>query len=279
MSFAAQIITDSITETRRRLTTFQITFPRIVLAEFNTHRVFSRNSASSRAIPVMKMIDQVIENPYIPGHWGSNKPGMQAGEQIQCPLTAQDTWLCARNRAVETARELHELGVHKQTVNRLLEPFMWHTVIVTATEWLNFFNLRCHKDAHPDIQIIANMMRELYVSDLATPKLLDYEQWHLPYTTDEDRTRIDDNTLRKLSISRCARVSYLNHAGERDIAADIKLFDRLKSNGHLSPFEHVARPMNHNIKGGESHLQGNFRGWAQFRKMIPGEANILGSGK
>ena len=274
MSFAATILTDSVTPTGHRLTTFQITFPRIVLAEFNTHRMLSRNSASSRAIPIKKMIERVENNPYIPTHWGSNKPGMQAGEEIENPETAKKFWLVARDHAISMATGLDTISVHKQTVNRLLEPFMWHTVIVTATEWMNFFNLRCHKDAHPDISTIAHIMLFLYNDD--NPKLLDYGEWHMPFTTEDDCTNIDDDTLKKLSIARCARVSYLTHDGERDIPADLKLYDRLLSGGHMSPFEHVARPLDPEGLC-ELKLQGNFLGWAQYRKMIPGEDDILGS--
>lgn len=187
MSFAAKILADSLSPDGVRLTTFQTTFPRSILAEFNTHRMFSRNSASSRAIPVEKMIKMVMENPYVPPSWGKNQKGMQADTSFDHAddiSFCEENWLHTRDLAVQKTKLLLDRGVHKQLTNRLLEPFMWHTCIVTATEWSNFFHLRNHKDAHPDIQIIARMMQELYES--SEPKKLDYGEWHLPLVTNEE---------------------------------------------------------------------------------------------
>jgi len=149
-------------------------FPRIVLAEFNTHRWFSRNSASSRAIPVAKMIRMVQDNPYIPTHWGKNQKGMQAEQEVdaQTALLAISDWNTARDYAVHVATHLLELGIHKQITNRLLEPFMFHTVIVTATEWDNYFHLRCHPAAHPDIRKVAELMRDALAASV--PKEQNY---------------------------------------------------------------------------------------------------------
>jgi thymidylate synthase ThyX len=295
MTYAANILADSKSSDGVRLTTFEVTFPRIVLAEFNTHRMFSRNSASSRAIPVKKMIERVMENPYIPSTWGKNQKGMQAGEDVgeQTQGYAKEEWLAARDYAVDRAKALGDLGIHKQLTNRLLEPFMWHTAIVTATEWSNFFHLRNNKDAHPDIQIPARMMQELY--DVNTPQPIGESDWHLPLVDDEDYEMaiLSEpgnplavlDKLKKISSARCARISYLTHDGKRDHDADVALHDRLLSSGHMSPFEHVARPMTISELEGygpEDSLVrdwppflGNFRGWVQYRKTIPNEHDML----
>lgn len=311
---SAKIILDSISPAGHRLTTMEIVFPRIVLAEKNTHRVISKNSASSRAIPVEKMLAMVIANPYIPTHWGKNQKGMQAEQEVSAGEAeeARAAWLQARDHAVAQATRLLNLGIHKQITNRLLEPFMWHTVIVTATEWDNFFHLRNNKDAHPDIRIVAALMQEQYESH--SPRDIGEDGWHLPYIYEEDRNLLTAEfeigtthgfveALRKISVARCARVSYLTHDGKRDLEADLRLYDRLLQSGHMSPLEHVARPMNEHERDvfymppirwvppqGEwkhgywtrddsrkpTYFLGNFNGWVQQRKLVPGEHDILG---
>lgn len=306
MSHSCKIILDSISPNGVRLTTFEMTFPRIVLAEFNTHRVFARNSASSRAIPVQKMLKMAEEDPYIPTYWGKNQKGMQSEEEVDAHTAeeAQHQWLRGRDAAVERARNLLDLGIHKQFTNRLLEPYLWHTVIVTATEWDNFFHLRNNPKAHPDIQIPARSAQELYKN--STPKLVRHGGWHLPYVQDEDwdlmREHLGFSTdatsishpevgesMVMISAARCARVSYLTHDGKRDVAEDLALYDKLLEPGHMSPFEHPARPATEQDNGfidlkkfdgartpPEDMWFGNFRGWVQHRKEIPGEKDILG---
>ncbi len=307
MGFEAKVLADSVSPAGYRLTTLEATFPRFVLAEFNTHRVFSRNSASSRAIPVAKQLRRVLEEPYVPVEFGSNQPGMQAGPPLtgRARDTAEEEWLKARDAAVRHViglisnpekavahadlvaclEDIEEslkappaewLNVHKQVANRLLEPFMWHTVIVSATTWDNFWNLRCHPDAQPEIQLIATTMREAVEG--SQPKGLDAREWHLPLTKEADHREASSlDELVKVSVGRCARVSYLTHAGIRDIGADIALYDRLLESGHMSPMEHVARPMSDDqLSRGD--WCGNFQGWCSHRKLVPGEENPLGSG-
>jgi len=308
MSFAARTLADSRSPAGFRLTTLEVTFPRFVLAEFNTHRVFSRNSASSRAIPIAKQLRRVLEEPYVPIEFGSNQPGMQAGPPLagEARLAAERQWLLARDDAVrrvlglvadpaeiaagddlvehlgrveaairEKSRPDNWLNVHKQVANRLLEPFMWHTVIVTATEWDNFFNLRCHTDAQPEIRRAATEMKE--AMEASRPAELGRGEWHLPLVRPGDREEgVPIEDLVKISAGRCARVSYLTHAGVRDLAADIELHDRLLESGHMSPLEHPARPLTAaELEGGE--WSGNFRGWRSYRKQITGEGNPLGT--
>jgi thymidylate synthase ThyX len=307
MGFDAKILADSLSPDGVRLTTFEVTMPRIVLAEFNTHRMFSRNSASSRAIPVEKMIARVMEDPYIPTSWGKNQKGMQAAEELTGAAAeeARSLWLKGRDEAVFRAQSLLSMDIHKQLTNRLLEPFMYHTCLVTATEWSNFFHLRNNAQAHPDIQIPARMMQELYEKN--EPEKLNYDEWHLPLIQSDEFVLSDQSpewnepigsacTLLtnaaaiKISAGRCARISYLTHDGKRDHQADIELHDRLLTSGHMSPFEHVATPLDRSNVG---HLEmssvllnaerkperwsGNFRGWVQYRKTIPFESDSLGS--
>lgn len=272
MAYEAKIICDSVSPSLVRLTTMQVTFPRIVLAEFNTHRMFSRNSASSRAIPVEKRIAAIEADPFIPEAFGKNQKGMQASEQLRDSESriARLTWEIAMNNALQSARDLSNIGVHKQLANRLIEPFCWHTVIVTATEWDNFFGLRCNKDAQPEIRRVAEMMREAY--DCSLPVKVESNGWHVPYMLDLDWLQrvMSPQEIARVSAARCARVSYLTHDGQRDVAADLQLADRLQSSGHMSPFEHVAQP----APSGDAFF-GNFRGWIQLRKTFRHESNFL----
>ena len=187
MTIEAKVVLDSISEEGVRLTTMELTYPRFIHAEFMTHRVFSRNASSSRAIPVEKMIERVKKEPAEPVHWGKNQPGMQANEELQWDALVQTrkAWLEARDAAVKFAARMHELGAHKQIVNRVLEPFSHITVLVTATEWDNFFALRCHPDADPTMRTLAEAMREaMAASD--TYNAQPGWSWHLPYITEAD---------------------------------------------------------------------------------------------
>lgn len=276
MGFKATILADSVSPAGVRLTTVEATYPRIVHAEVMTHRMFSRNAASSRAIPVEKLIAAVQIDPFVPEKFGTNKPGMQAGDALIGidHLSAAAAWIDARDAAVRRAKELGRIGVHKQLVNRLLEPFQWYTTLITATEWENFFALRCHPDAQPEIQRIAVLIREAMAESTPTP--VEPGDWHLPLVPDMAELRaacysVED--IRRISAGRCARVSYLTHHGERDPLADIALCERLAASGHMSPLEHVATPAL-DYQNPTSQFYGNFRGWKQMRKYLPNEANF-----
>lgn len=285
MTIEAKIIADSTSPAGKRLTTLQLCYPRFIHAEFMTHRVFSRNASSSRAIPVAKMIEQVRTNPAMPIHWGRNQAGMQAREELAGVGrdTARLAWMHAADAAAGHAQRLADLGAHKQIVNRILEPFLHISVVVTATEWDNFFELRRHPDAQPEIHELADRMWE--AMQASTPKLLQPEEWHLPYVTDEERREAyhgpsqtpEWGLLRKVSAARCCRVSYLKHDGHRStIEEDLELCDRLAGARpiHASPFEHQATP-DVLVPCGDvryvwekSHLHGNFVSWIQNRKLL-----------
>ena len=300
----AKVISDSIAPTGSRLITFQLRYPRFIHAEFMTHRVFSRNASSSRAIPVAKMVEQVRTNPAMPIHWGLNQRGMQAeaennamvfiGDEANTPernvtggYSAKEAWVKAANRAADIAEAFDAAGYHKQVVNRILEPFLHIDVVVTATQWTNWFALRDHKDAQPEIRQLAQEMRRAAAE--SCPHFLGLGEWHLPYIYkmgEEQRVRdflrpikgpdlaYQDvlETLIKMSAARCARVSYANHDGSTpSVEQDLQLYERLVGSQpiHASPTEHQARPFSPSLD--KPYMTGNFDAWVQARKLIPGE--------
>lgn len=261
MAYHAEVLLDSVNPAGQRLTTFVLRFPRFVLPEFNTHRMFSRNASSSRAIPTAKLMQQLGDDPVIPVEWGRNQSGMQAREVLDATgaAAAAAEWLRARDTALAHAEQLRATGVHKQIVNRLLEPWMWASVIVSSTTYDNFFTLRCHPDAQPEIKRLADLMRAAYQA--SSPVRRPAGEWHLPFVGDDDRA-LSPEEQRQVSVARCARVSYLTHGGTRDIEADKQLHQRLLDAGHWSPFEHVA------VAAADDARFNNFCGWQAYRHQM-----------
>ena len=296
----SRVVADSIAN-GVRLTTLELRYPRFIHSEFMTHRLFSRNASSSRAIPVAKMIEQVENDPAMPIFWGKNQPGMQAREECDDEVsgpytvgTAEEIWReYATGDCVSYAKAFDKANYHKQIVNRLLEPFQFISVVCTATEWDNFFKLRLHSDAQPEICELARVMKESM--EKSEPDELEFGDLHLPYVEKDSFNDYDEHgeidkfdleSAIKASVARCARVSYLNHdKTQPDIEKDIRLHDMLLESGHFSPFEHVASPMSHTTeigsKGWWRHEKGythsdrkgnlwsgNFRGFLQYRQML-----------
>lgn len=268
----AEVIADSISPDGHRLTTVQCEFPRYILAEVNTHRAFSRNSASSRAIPTSKLIEQVRSSPVLPWSVGKNQPGMQAAELLNDSewKTFRFAWEKAANQAADTAEKFLAMGIHKQHANRVLEPFMSHTAIITATEdgWDNFFDQRISPLAQPEIRLLATAIKG--TMNMSVPEPRERDEWHLPYLDHDTMCEIWDRTVafsdaeslqRRVSAARCARVSYLTHDGKRDIDKDLDLYEKLITADppHYSPLEHVAMP------SFSPDRVGNLTGWAQLR--------------
>jgi thymidylate synthase ThyX len=269
MTCEVKIIEDTVGY-GRRLTTFQLRYPRFIHSELMTHRVFSRNASSSRAIPTAKLLEMVKIDPAMPVYWGKNQSGMQANEELdeETKQKAIQVWLETRDLVVEQTKKMIDLGVHKQIANRMLEPWHYIHVVLTATEFENFFELRCHKDAQPEIKELADMMRNEY-NKMSVTKSCDEHWWHLPYVTQEERDQHSLTDLLKISTARCARVSYMNHDGTAtDIEKDRKLHDMLvvAQPPHMSPAEHQAVFLN------PEKAYGNFMGWKQYRKYL--EANF-----
>lgn len=313
MTISAKIIADSVAN-GIRITTMELEYPRFIHAECKTHRILSlddenyevvlkqsadfmedpmlsRNASSSRAIPVKKFIERIQENPAMPIHWGKNQPGMQADEELDS-WGGMGHWQGAIDCIVDIAFDMANDGYHKQVVNRLLDTFAHIKVIVTATEWDNFFKLRLHPSAQPEMQELARCMKE--AMDNSVPVKLMYGEWHLPYVEYDEFEcadgSIDMEKAIKCSVARCARVSYLNHdKSNPDIEMDIALANTLLLDGHMSPFEHQATPMLepidtgifisnidiYNMQEGVTHVttkgelwSGNFRGWIQYRQTL-----------
>lgn len=287
MTITATVIADSISPQEIRLTTFQLRYAKFIHGEFMTHRVFSRNASSSRAIPVERLIKDVMDDPVIPTWWGKNQPGMQAAEELSedDKADAIANWLHARNDAVDHARYLHKIGAHKQIVNRIIEPWCHINVVCTATDYKNFFSLRRHVGAQPEMRALADAMYS--ARERSTPMLLRPGDWHLPYVQRgeiiSDRLPVD--TLIKICVARCARVSYMTHDNQRpQIDEDLKLYDRLVGSQplHASPAEHQATPDEwqrattfHQAGWKRPKEHGNLRGYIQYRKTLTDE-NVPG---
>lgn len=263
---SVNIIADSINAANgKRITSLIAKYPRFIHAEVMTHRMLSKNSASSRAIPINKIISFVEEEPAMPEFWGKNQKGMQAMEalDVETANKALKVWLEARDAAVSYAKKLQELDVHKQITNRILEPFCHMTVLITGTEWGNFFNLRAHKDAQPEFQVLAfEILQKMHQS---TPKLLNQGEWHLPFGNKFATDNLTAEQLLKISTARAARVSYVNFEGTIDYDKDYQLHDSLLKSKHMSPFEHSAMAVD------DLNFYGNFQGWKQYRKCLEGE--------
>jgi hypothetical protein len=259
---SAAIIADSIGSRGIRLTTFQVRVPKFLLQEIARHRVLSLSFNSSRAIPAKTIRYQVWHDPFIPISWGSNRAGMVAGDELKGwrLKIAPILWIFAARSACICHYLLSAIGLHKQHVNRLLEGFICADGVITSTEWQNLFDLRMHPDAQPEFyELVSQMYRALIDS---TPDILESGEWHLPYISADDYPDTIDNH-KKLSASRCARVSYGLKPFDRD--GDLARADKLlqASPPHLSPFEHVAECVSSRY-----YQSGNFRAWKQFRKEI-----------
>ena len=249
MTIEAKVIAHSSHPGCPDLITIQARYPRFIHSEVMTHRAFSRSASSSRAVPVSRMIEEIWKDPAMPVEWGGHKTGMQAGPEIENVDGAKNQWFAAAASAVRHANVLLNLGLHKQIVNRLLEPFSHISVVITATDWDNFFTLRCHPAADPTMRTLAEAMRDAIKA--STPQPLELGQWHLPY---------GDSLIK--SAARCARVSYLRHDGASPTHADdARLADLLRAEKHMSPFEHQAWPT-----PGERHA--NLNGWQSQRTIL-----------
>lgn len=281
MACKVEIIADSVNPCGNRITTVSLRYWRAIHGELMTHRVFSRNASSSRAIPVAKMIEQVRKDPAGPIHWGANQPGMQARQELEGDAleAAQARWRRAAEDAANHAQALCDLGLHKQVANRVLEPWQWMHTVVTSTEWDNFFALRCHPDAQPEFQELAraiarqmgagNPVRREWGSHKAP-----HTAWHLPYVTELERERYTVGILCKLSTARCARVSYLTHEGQvPNVDNDLLLHERLVGSDpiHASPTEHQACVLGNTF----TEKTKNFCGWAQYRWYVETKTQVV----
>lgn len=269
--YDVKIIADSRNIWGKRLTTFQVRYPRIVHSELLTHRdMGGKNTGSSRAKPTSWVITDVTNNPFIPEYWGKNQSGMQAFEELDANKIelATKKWQEGIDYCIGLAKELQTIGVHKQLANRCLEWCQYIDVVITGTEFANFFALRTHKDAQPEIQKISKMMWNAYQENEKNVKLLLPGQVHLPYIQ-EDEWHLDMSLKKRIATARCARVSYKPfNAVKADVEADLDLFNKLVGTepGHWSPLEHVAT-----AHWSPRYRSGPVRGFKQFRKEFSQE--------
>lgn len=304
----AKVVAKSCSESNPEsvICTFELEYPRFIHSEIMTHRLFSRNAMSSRAVPISKMIEQVRETPATPIHWGANQAGMQAENQVGDIDVATSLWFDAANDAAKWVKRLNVQGLHKQITNRLLEPFQMMKTVLTATEFDNFFWLRCHSDAQPEIKELADCMYKAYQETEA--EVLKVGEWHTPYVQHfkasdgdalleyhVDNIGVSLEEALKVSSSCCAQVSY--RLLDNSLEKALKVYDRLVESApvHASPFEHQASPMSKTgycigeefedffLRSGmaneATHVDsdgyawsGNFKGWVQYRQMIPNNA-------
>jgi hypothetical protein len=268
----AKVICDSVSPIGNRITSVEVQFPRFILPQVLMHRQWSRSCESLRARPTKSKVAEVSWSPVIPV-FAANKKGMSAGEVL--PPEVQEKvraiWLGAMEQSVAAAEELHQLGVAKQWANRLLEPFAYQKVLVTATDFANFLRLRCADDAQPEIQELAVCMRDALAD--SDPVKRSWVEWHLPYYEPEDDERLASlftvaaeeavsYCRQKVSAARCARVSYNNHNGERDVVKDLRLADNLLESAHSNVFEHQCLPT------ATSERYANLRGWVSYRYVL-----------
>lgn len=292
MSITAKIIAYSRAPNGQLIVTFEIEYQRFIHGELMTHRLFSRNAASSRAIPVATIIDQVRNDPAMPIHWGANQAGMQAKEQLTglSLNSAKSLWLDAAEVTADIAEEMSARGLHKQVANRILEPFQWMKTVVTATCFENWFWLRDHADAQPEIRALAIAMLEQL--DSQDPVDLTPNDWHMPYFGEgywllDCGIPLEDALA--ISSSCCAQVSFRKLDDTLDKAKTI--YARLVESEpvHASPFEHQAKPMKrgadfrnkgitHKDRAGK-FWSGNFIGWIQHRQLIPNNVAPRSKGK
>ncbi len=300
-NIAATIVADSVNPNGQRLTSFILNYPRFIHSELMTHRMLSRNAASSRAIPVARMIENLKSHGAHPEFWGAEQRGMAAADQLEGePLSeVKKIWNGAKLRAINAAEVLMERGLHKQISNRVLEPWQPYTALVSATDWPHFFNLRAHPAAQPEFQVLAYQMLEAYLE--STPNQSAWGDWHIPFGERMDPAW-DMETRLRVATARAARISYETYDGEFSLEKDLELYDRIMVSEplHASPAEHPAQAVpnlwmhsDYNPVGRDAYIsdlrgmgyantwalpydinmvhQGNYCGWTQHRKMQPRE--------
>jgi len=294
------VLLDSVNPWGDRLTTFILRYPRFIHSEMMTHRALSRNAASSRAIPTHRMIANLRERGAVPEFWGSTKPGMQSGDQLEGESleVCKQVWETAKKKAINASEVLVDRGLHKSLANRIIEPWVPYTAMFSGTDWVHFFRLRAHPQAQPEFQVLAYRMLNAYLKSV--PQELPWGGWHIPFG---DRMDPEWSLERRLqvAVARCARTSYETFDGEINLDKDLALYNSLMTEDpmHASPAEHVARAEKHLwLQGNDTEIdvaqmyhdgvpdgsriipipytrylvhQGNYLGFTQYRKLQPRE--------
>lgn len=275
MKTEAYTLLDSVIPTEfgpKRVTTFKVIFPRIILPEVNTHRVFSRNYQSSRAVPNKRLLSDWCV--YVPDRFMKNQPGMQSFEYLPEDVQeeARIIWKNHLEQSKTASKKLSDLGVHKQQCNRLLEPFLYIPGLITSSKWDNFWELRCDEGADPVFRELADAMQAAYLKSSPEER-----NFHIPFIDGESHLLED---LLRISVARCARVSYKLFDGKTSsYEKDIDLFDKLISAKplHASPSEHQVMSVDglkelisyRHLFYKSNELNGNlFKGLVQYRKLL-----------
>jgi hypothetical protein len=297
----ARLITDSISQNGKRFSTFELEYPRFIHSEFMTHRMISKNASSSRAVPIGRAIQNILDNPAFPVHWGAAQAGMQASnELIGVPLdVAKELWRNGIEQSISLVKEFDDIGCHKQIAARWLEPGQIIKVVASGTDWDNLMWLRNDDAAQPEFHELAKCVQECF--EKSTPELLYPGEYHIPYVTTvrtQDGTRhyIDSNSdslslddALKISASCTAQISYRRLDDTKDKALEIfeKLFSGTKP--HMSPTEHQGTPILLSTvpwnpstwQEGITHVRkdgtlcsGNLTGWIQYRQTLPNNVYV-----
>lgn len=276
----ATVIADSVNPSGSRITTFELVAPKQLVAQFNTHGMVRRDSASSRAVPTVKIIEQVRDDPYRPPQWNYRQRGMQpAGPMSDVDGARMDELERGlRSATLFFVGEMEKIKPAKEDINRYLEPWMWTTIVATATEWDNYFTLRTHGDAQAAHATLARAMQTAYRASVPVKRYpIDYgiaiddirDAWHLPYITDAERYSVKDwRHLPLMSAARCAGVSYFRQGAREDrtLTEEVNRALELVRNRHWPPTEMPSRAE----KGDEWY--GPFLGWKPLRKFYGGES-------
>lgn len=248
--------------------TLKLKYGLMIHAELLRHKLFSHSVKSNRAIEPHRIRHEVINDPYIPVRFGQNQRGMVAKGESKYARFARKMWLAARYVACGIHYCFEKIGIHKEITNRLLFPWQWVSQTLTFTEIDNFFNLRLHQAAQPDIQRLAQVIRDCLENAHANDEIEDIGlgDYHVPYVNryknGEGQVVYRDNDGRELSVeqaivcsmARCARSSYNNHDGSKStyntrvkqgMRTDLEIYqDLIESKPvHASPGEHVCTPM------------------------------------
>jgi hypothetical protein len=292
----------------RMVTVLLTRFPYTLVQELATHRLLrqggvvevlgdtnpftemtSRSSASTRAIPVERVIQRILDDPFIP-QFSQHQKGMQ-GVEIDDPEFQYKNamiWRQALEQNIQLARQLAAQGVHKQHVNDLLKPFLRIPILITATEWENFFHLRTDKPCRPEFRVWAIAIKQ--AMEQSTPKVLKPGDWHIPFG-DQMPPGLSLSEQLQVATARCARLSYATHDGKRDVQEDMRLYNQLLQDGHMGPFEHCAMAVADYFTAPPkiacyAYLPGqmqpvftrNFRGFYSYRAMVEdGLLSLVGS--
>ena len=250
-----KVLLDSVNPyTNVRLTTLHCVYPQFIHQQVLTHRMFSRNSSSLRAISFDRA-DSEFDTVY--PTWTLEKKGMQGPlvEDFKTKLMADCIVDEMDNFVSSRCARLEELGIHHQDINNYLRPFQNIHTVITATDFENFFQQRLHESTKPDMQRLAQLIYDALEESKPEETI-----WHTPLISDLLESTYTNKQLELISAARLARISYFKW--QDDPQKDLELAKKLIENNHPSPFEHIAFAQQDN------EYYGNFKSWKQLRHIL-----------